>query len=452
MSRSFFPLIAWLLTASGFIHGQDPEYLEVARDPEIRYMTHRQPFPFADKNQPLLVTQFHRSPQGECAFWRLGNLQFLSLGTDSIHNISRSVNNGWNHGAFPYFSNGDFHLLGGYGFWESHFDDIVFLPSRGEWERLTRSKDFSKPPSFAEHKAFVVSNEMLGWLDWRTTAEFPNKAGFLWQRNRSGGAWLPTHRMHPPISPSHVQMLFDLKDFLLIGQFNGAVLVIRKSDWLYKVSLNQPTWIEMSKRLPPVFQIIANDWIEFRWDSTASLTLSIDSILHATESQSWSPLLEELSESEAQEVLGVDPNSDDERSPLNARLLWAIACILTFGTGIYLSQFIHERKRMQQRRARVDQSAPLLDDLGLSEDLYSLVMSSKNSMNLMEFDALFPSTSELGQEAVRSKRARKFRELNMESMNVFGFPILKRERDPSDSRMYIYVIQPLPKWVKADKD
>jgi hypothetical protein len=50
-------------------------------------------------------------------------------------------------------------------------------------------------------------------------------------------------------------------------------------------------------------------------------------------------------------------------------------------------------------------------------------------------------------ETLRSQRARAFQQVNEESLVVFGYEILNREKHPRDARAVVYRRAPMPRFI-----
>jgi hypothetical protein len=120
-------------------------------------------------------------------------------------------------------------------------------------------------------------------------------------------------------------------------------------------------------------------------------------------------------------------------------------CIPVFFVGLTLG-----KRGRRKSKARIETMEMDLADLELSPPMAALLALPKRNITISEFDALIIGAREEGPEAIRSRRARLFKELNDEAVALFGYALLDRQRDPEDSRSFVYVVRPLPRWVRRD--
>lgn len=372
------------------------------------------------------------------AIWYAGDLGYLSFGTDSLHNLSKSPNRGWNFNAFPYFHEGQFHLVGGYGFWRGHADDIVFLEARGEWERVGHSEGLPELENPARHWSFRLPSGEIGRLDWTVTAEFPNRTGLIWTAPSGGGAWTPSWEIPALTGAASITRTYDLADYLLLGMHNGGVIVVEKANMRCKVVLHSEEWMKFRERQWEVDCIVHfTDRVEFWVGSNLLATLDVDALLSQISGAPWQAF--------------ATPNDPATwtASPLpeSQWTFWLVAatCIPVFLAGLALG-----KQGRRKRRAGFDSLEVDLADLELSPAMAALLALPKRTVTIAEFDALVAGARDEGAEAVRSRRARLFKELNDEAVALFGYALLDRQRDPEDSRSFVYEVRSLPRWVRRD--
>lgn len=413
---------------------------QFARNPAVRELIFEEDIPpeLRKKSPHAWVTHLHRSAEGEVAIWYAGDLGFVSFGTDSLHNLSKSPNRGWNFNAFPYFHKGQFHLVGGYGFWRGHADDIVFLEARGEWERVGHSEGLPTLENPAQHWSFRMKSGEIGRLDWDVTAEYPDRKGVIWTAPAGGGAWTPSWEIPALTGAASIIRTYDLADHLLLGMHNGGVVVVEKASMRCKVVLHSAEWMKFREHQRDVdCTVHFTDRVEFWEGTTLVATLDVDALLGQIPNAPWQPF--------------ATPNDPaawsapaDPASPWSPWLVAAVS-IPVFFAGLTLGRRARRKRKTGFETLEMD-----LADLELSPAMAALLDFPKQTITIAEFDALITGAREEGPEAIRSRRARLFKELNDEAVALFGYALLDRQRDPEDSRSFVYVVRPLPRWVRRD--
>lgn len=416
------------------------QWWQFARDPDVLRIVYEEEIPndLREKSPHAWHTHLHRSAEGEVAIWYAGDLGFVSFGTDSLHNLSKSPNRGWNFNAFPYFHEGQFHLVGGYGYWRGHADDIVFLEGRGEWERVGDSEGLpasSKPES---HWSFRLASGEIGRLDWHVTAEYPDREGMIWTAPAGGGAWSPSWEVPALTGAATVVRAYDLAEHLLVGMHNGGVVVVEKASMRCKVVLHSAEWMKFRERQRDVdCTVHFTDRVEFWMGSTLLATLDVDELLGQIPKAPWQTF-----------ATPTDPSAwTASTAPRSSWSPWlvAVVCIPVFFVGLTLG-----KRGRRKSKARIETMEMDLADLELSPPMAALLALPKRTITISEFDALITGAREEGPEAIRSRRARLFKDLNDEAVALFGYALLDRQRDPEDSRSFVYVVRPLPRWVRRD--
>lgn len=434
---------AILVTFSALGTTTPPQWEQIIQNESVRYSTSVEALDSIGLNRKSKVFHFHRSKNGQTATWNEGDLRYLALETHSFTDLSYSDNNGWNYGAFPYFHNGQFHLLGGYGFWEEHFHDIVFLESRNEWERVTGDGPLQGQIQFLAKRMFETGHDSIAYLDWRVSAEHPNETSYLWTRPISSNNWTARLSIPAVASPGGIEHCFDLAEYVLFGQHNGTMLLIRKSDWNYQVLFDNEAWVKMQRAGEIDHVVVFDDAVQLRNIQGVTHTIALQDLLGSLSESNWTPLgilVEEGGVPSAGTVESLEPST----AALQRRYSPWLLILLGIGIGISVGLWRGRRRRPQG----VENPLMNLAELNLSPALFSVLTESGNIISIPEFDRLMPAHPDLTPEGVRSRRARFFRELNEESEAVFGFPILLRQRSASDSRMYEYHRRPLPKWIE----
>lgn len=413
---------------------------QFARDPEVRDLIFNEDIPpeLRKKSPATWDTHLHRSPEGEVAIWYSGDFGFVSFGTDSLLNLSKSPNRGWNFNAFPYFHEGQFHLVGGYGFWRGHADDVVFLETRGEWERVGHSEGLPTLEHPASHFSFRLASGEIGRLDWTVTAEYPDCTGLIWMAPAGGGTWSPSWEIPPLTGAASVIRTYDLADHLLLCMHNGGVIVVEKARMRCKVVLHSADWMRFRERQRDVdCTVHFTDRVEF-WAGTNLLaTLDVDALLGQIPNTPWQTF-----------ATPTDPATWTATAvPESPWSTWLVAAL---GIPVFFAGLALGMRGRRKRKAGIDTMELDLTDLELSPAMAALLAFPKRTITIAEFDALITGSREEGPEAIRSRRARLFKELNDEAVALFGYALLDRRRDPQDSRSYVYEVRSLPRWVRRD--
>lgn len=394
----------------------------------VRFINFYEEIPVEDQvdNQKTRVWHFHRDSIGQSALWRAGDLRLLCFGIDSLSNQSRSASHGWNYGAYPYFHQNDFHLVGGYGFWRKHADDIVFLPTIQEWERVgdSRGMEFENPSD--RDWFFRLADGSIGCLQWQSTAESPHQGGTIWSMPAGGGEWSLLYEAVAPSGAAMIRKLYEFKDWLLIGYTNRAVSLVRKSDWAIHTRLTYPEFEILQSSNPTAIAVYEEHLEAWKGDSLIS-TFSIQDFLARSSVDGWSTFVK-TPESKSNST--ADPQAKIERS-----VFFILLGILMLSV-IWIS---YAKRSLKQ---------PVI--AGRSEDIeptdeiiLELLRTNLEYISIPEFDQWIIGADHLSPETVRSKRAQLFREINQEAKRRFGHDMLHRERTKNDSRILRYkVIKP----------
>lgn len=391
---------------------------------DVRYVDFYEKIPidFQVDNRKVQVWHFHRDESNFTALWHAGDLRFLSLDIDSIVDVSRSANHGWNYGAFPYFHQGNFHLVGGYGFWRKHADDIVFSVSTREWERVGDSYGMDFANDSERDWFFRLADGNIGCLQWQTTAESPHANGSIWKMPAGGGAWTKMYQVKPPAGSARIVVLYDLKDWLLIGYSNLALSLVRKSDWSVATLLSYPLF-EVLRSHDPSALAIFDHRVEAWTLDTLIASLRVEEMLASISEEDWGLFVEEDA------LRSVAQQNGEEGT---YRLPTTIIGVLSL--AVILAIVYERRKKLQGMKIRQDNSIN-----GLADDVIAALLELEDEhISIPEFDQWIRGADSMSPETVRSKRAQLFKEVNQLSRQKLGHEILIRERSPEDSRIFRY--------------
>lgn len=397
---------------------------------DVRHITFSEPIPEADQidSRTLRVVHFHRDSSGLSAFWEAGDLRFLSLGTDSVHNVSRSASHGWNYGAYPYFHQGNLHLVGGYGFWRKHYDDIVFMKSRAEWERVGSSQGIVDEDPAIRDMFFRHSDGSIGCLKWAASSENPEVPGSIWSMPAGGGSWSQTHVIQPHSSASHIDQVYDLKNELIIGFRNGNLMVVNKRTWEGHAFTGHPAW-EVLKNVPAATALaVFNDRVE-AWQGNESVAALDLNGLDRTPDEAFSF---------ATSVL--DGDSTPERTDDDASVPWVWASFALLAAIPFA--FVQGVRRAKKNIPAVAEDSTSNEASDAVSAVYAAILKWEDQhISIPEFDAFIEGADHLGPEGVRSRRAQLFREVNRLAQLELGQTLLQRQRSPNDSRTFRYLIK-----------
>jgi hypothetical protein len=399
----------------------------LAQSADVRHITFYEPIPEEDQidSRTARVVHFHRDSSGLSAFWEAGDLRFLSFGTDSICNVSRSASHGWNYGAYPYFHQGDLHLVGGYGFWRKHFDDIVFMRSRSEWERVGSSIGMNVDHPAQRDWFFRHHDGSIGCLKWGVSAERTDAAGSIWGMPKGGGNWSQVMKIPPLASASQLTQVFDLRESLLIGFRNGNLMWVDKRTWRAHVWIGQPDWVRLNSSGTPSALAVFNDRVE-AWNDEELLAVLDENKLNQNLESAF--LFAEL----------VDDAHEEDADDADARPVWIWASLLFLG-ALPLAYAVGVRRSSGGDGAPwidADESAPLV------RPIFDQILEwDGDYLSIPEFDAFIEGADHLGPEGIRSRRAQLFREVNRLAQLELGQNLLERQRSPADSRTFLYRIK-----------
>lgn len=401
----------------------------LTRSEAVRHITFSAPISEEDQidSRTTRVVHFHRDSSDLSAFWEAGDLRFLSFGTDSVQNVSRSASHGWNYGAYPYFHQGDLHLVGGYGFWRKHFDDIVFMRSRSEWERVGSSAGMRVDHPAQRDWFFRHADGSIGCLKWGVSAEHPDASGSIWSMPEGGGDWTEIMRIPSVASASRLIQVFDLKESLLIGFRNGNLMWVDKRTWRAHVWIGQPDWEALKSTGAPTALAVFNDRVEAWQDEQLTAVLDVSKLKQDLGSGF-------LFAEPVDDAVEVDLGKADD----GAQAAWIWTGLLFLG-ALPLAYFAGTR------RSSMDAGPPWMD-ADESEPavrlIYNQILEWDGSyLSIPEFDAFIEGADHLGPEGVRSRRAQLFRDVNRLAHLDLGQNLLERQRSPIDSRTFRYLIK-----------
>lgn len=388
-----------------------------------------------------------------------GDFRWLVRDLQTFENVSASPHLGFNYGAYHYLHAGHLFSFGGSGYWTAHNQLVVFSDqTQGfEWVSsshpgMTRFRDqhvFQRGVDLVCLQHIVPSGQ--GEDEIEVWSRPPTGAGWRYEGTfrLAGGEWTPGLEY------------YELEDYVLFPNINRGLLVVRKRDLAFmELPVHPLGMATQSGQMRP-------NGHGNGWGTTADAVYRlqnwqvVDTLFHARELPAgavWSMPQRtasnpQISHADAAEIMAT--GGIFER--MQAWMLGGALVVLGGVGGWY-----YRRKRTASGLSgRALHSSPVIsanDHLGdatefslhldrWSKGLTDVICAPEGAWEVDAFARLMGLDPTSHPETLRSQRARAFQQVNEESLVVFGYEILIREKHPRDARAVVYRRAPMPRFI-----
>lgn len=349
-------------------------------------------------------------------------------------------NKGYSCGSYPFFYQGQFYMLGGYGFWHNHTDLLYFEEPTGSWSLQTTKQQpldyntelvgVSENQAFLllglhhnprlgidnefEHEGFVLDLKNLSWSKLKMEgliSQESNKADYLIQRGYG----------------------FDSEQYLVLNGFTslshqlGLIFFDKKTLELRFFKRDSP--FDFFNFAP--WLLIAGDQVKFQDDLEQVQTLDLED------------LYQEASYVGKAEIVPI-PSSDSDSSTSNYLLIGS-ALFAAFMGFLFLyvklfpskSQFL--KRIFPSHLSQLEQNKIFLSQ-EFEESWKDLLFYQGKDLAVEDLDKILKIDSLSSLENKKVRRSRLVKEINHFSEHKWGFQLIKRKRNPNDKRYFLYEI------------
>jgi hypothetical protein len=425
--------------------GLSESNFQILKTPGISYAEWTHPI---NRDVFILVRQ-----NQETVIYRSGDFQVYIRDLNTLENLSRSINRGATHGAYPLIKDSTLHLFGGYGLWRNFQDEIFFSLNSQEWEmyRTCEGPTVSRVviPHYFSIGDSIYRVSVPGFLE-------NNNQKTVAKIHQNQGVWESIGTLGPFTQLESPKRFIETHQFICTYTSEKRFFICAKEDLLMRES-KDPRACEAGWNVfnSPGIRAIRGNQIEL-WQA-GRMVHSMDlSTLYEQAVPMNISLFRKIGDATSAGGKSLTKAQDNQIGNLDTK--WILA-LVGLGLTLAIAGWIAGRSRTRsqvpfQHRStnskstsntemRMDSPA-LKDRQHWSPELALIVDAHDSVLSTHEFDELMGLTDDISPETIRVRRAKLVKDIQIESTFVFGKNILTRERDSVDGRRVVYRIAQIP--------
>lgn len=389
----------------------------------------------------------------ETVIYRSGDFQVYIRDLNTLENLSRSINRGATHGAYPIIKDSTLHLFGGYGLWRNFQDEIFFSLNSQEWEmyRTCEGPTVSRVviPHYFSIGDSIYRVAIRGFHQ-------DNHQNTVAKIHRNQGVWESIGTLGPFAQLESPKRFIETPQFICTYTSEKRFFICAKEDLLMRESkdrrVSEAGWKIFNS---PGIRAIRGNQLEF-WQA-GQLVHSMDfEMIYEDAVPMNISLFQKINDATSAGGKSHTTAQADEIGNLDAKWLFALVGL---GLMLAIAGWMAGRTRIRSQaplerpstdsnstsktQMRMDSPA-LRDRQHWSPALASLVDAPDRVLSTHEFDELMGLKDDKSPQTIRVRRAKLVKEVQIESTYVFGKSILSREKDSADARRVVYRIAQIP--------